>query len=277
MTEPQAGGALPFACVEGEMPRLPAPPPGVRGLGELPADVVECPGVGRGRRPRVLADRRGVNLDDLADAAEVQAADVPGQRRPAQQRPRGRDEAVQDEGGLPGPGRPGQRGQPAHGEGGGEVVQVVQVADLDRDLPVRTGLGRAVPGHGRGPGEERADDRVRVLFQPGGRALGDDRAALGTGRGAELDDPVGAADDLPLVFHHDHGVAVSGQGPDRREQPGDVARMQPDGRLVQHVQHARGAGPHRRGELDPLPLPRRQRGAGPVEGQVGPAPRRAAA
>jgi hypothetical protein len=29
---------------------------------------------------RVLADRRGVDLDDLADAAEVEAADVPGQR-----------------------------------------------------------------------------------------------------------------------------------------------------------------------------------------------------
>ena len=52
------------------------------------------------------------------------------------------------------------------------------------------------------------------------------------------------------------------------QQPGDVARVQPDRRLVQHVQHARGAGPHRRGELDPLPLPGRQRGAGPVQGQV---------
>ena len=44
--------------------------------------------------------------------------------------------------------------------------------------------------------------------------------------------------------------------------------MQPDRRLVQHVEHARGAGAHRRGELDPLPLPGGQRGAGPVEGQV---------
>ena len=91
---------------------------------------------------------------------------------------------------------------------------------------------------------------------------------LAPARGAEFDDPVRGADELPLVLHHDDGVAVPGQGGDRLAQPLDVARVQPDRRLVQHVEHARGAGPHRRGELDPLPLPGRQRGAGPVEGQV---------
>jgi hypothetical protein len=78
--EPAAGRALPFAGVEGEMPGLPAPAPGVGGLGEHAADLVERPRIGRGCGPRVLADRRGVDLDDLADAAEVQAAHVSGQR-----------------------------------------------------------------------------------------------------------------------------------------------------------------------------------------------------
>ena len=105
-----AGRALALAGVEREVPGLPAPPAGVGGLGEYPADLVERAGVGRGCGPCVLADRRGVDLDDLTDAAKVEMADVPGQRFPAQLRPRSRDEAVQDEGGLPGPGRPGQRG-----------------------------------------------------------------------------------------------------------------------------------------------------------------------
>jgi hypothetical protein len=144
VAQPAAGRALALAGVEREVPGLPAPPPGVRGLGEYPADLVERAGVGRGCGPRVLADRRGVDLDDLTDAAKVEVADVPGQRCPAQPRPRGRDEAVQDEGGLARPGRPGHRGQPAHGEGGGEVVQVVQVADLDDDLPGRAGGRRTV-------------------------------------------------------------------------------------------------------------------------------------
>ena len=91
---------------------------------------------------------------------------------------------------------------------------------------------------------------------------------LRAGPGPDLDDPVRGADDLPLVLHHDHGIAVPGQRRERLAQPGDVAWVQPDRRLVQHVQHARGAGPHRRGELDPLPFPGRQRGTGPVQGQV---------
>src|SRR6185436_4384455 len=100
VAQPAAGRALALAGVERKVPGLPAPPPGVHGLGEYPADLVERAGVRRGCGPRVLADRRGVDLDDLTDAAKVEVADVPGQRCPAQPRPRGRDEAVQDEGRL---------------------------------------------------------------------------------------------------------------------------------------------------------------------------------
>src|SRR6476620_10075458 len=57
------------AGLEREVPGLPAPAPGVRRLGEQAADLVERPGIGRGCRSRVLADRRGVDLDDLADVA----------------------------------------------------------------------------------------------------------------------------------------------------------------------------------------------------------------
>src|ERR1700722_17080044 len=112
VAEPEAGRALSLAGVEREVAGFPAPPAGVAGLGEYPADLVERPGVGRRGRTRVLADGGGVDLDHLADAGQVQATDVPGQRGPGQQRPRGRDEAVQDQRRLPGPRRPGQRGQP---------------------------------------------------------------------------------------------------------------------------------------------------------------------
>jgi hypothetical protein len=78
VAEPAAGRALSRAGVEREVPGLPAPPPGVAGLGEHAADVVERPAVGRGRRPGVLADRGGVDLDDLADAGQLQATDMPG-------------------------------------------------------------------------------------------------------------------------------------------------------------------------------------------------------
>jgi len=87
-----------------------------------------------------------------------------------------------------------------------------------------------------------------------GAALGDNLTALGARRRAELDDPVGGADDLPLVLHDDDRVAVAGQGGDHLVQALDIARVQPHGRLVEHVQQAGGARVHRRGELDALPL-----------------------
>jgi hypothetical protein len=155
-----------------------------------------------------------------------------------------------------------------HREGAGEVVQVVQVADLDGDLSPATGPRRAVTRHGRGAGQERSHDRAGVGLQLAGGALGDHRAATGAGPGAEFDDPVRGADEFPLVLDDDHGVAVPGQRGDRLVQSPDVGRVQPDRRLVQHIQHAGGAGPDRRGELDPLPLSGGQRGAGPVESQV---------
>ena len=116
--------------------------------------------------------------------------------------------------------------------------------------------------------QERADDRARVGGQLSRGALGDDGPAVCPGGRAELDDPVRGGDQVPLVFHDDDGVAVRGQGGDRLAQPHDVARVQPHGRLVEHVEHAGRAGAHRGGQLDALPLPRRQGRAGPVQLQV---------
>jgi hypothetical protein len=78
---------------------------------------------------------------------------------------------------FPAPGRPGDRGQPAGRAGGGEVVQVVPVADLDLDVAAGTGPRRAVRRHRRGAGQERARDRARVGFQLAGGAFGNRRAA----------------------------------------------------------------------------------------------------
>jgi hypothetical protein len=102
---------------------------------------------------------------------------------------------------------------------------------------------------------------------PGG-ARGDHATALRAGAGTEFDDPVGRADEIPLVLDHDHGIAVPGERGDHLAQPGDVAGVQSDRRLVQHLKNAGGAGAHGGGELDPLPLAGRQRGAGTVEREV---------
>ena len=54
----------------------------------------------------------------------------------------------------------------------------------------------------------------------------------------------------------------------RREQPVVVALMQPDRRLVQHVEHAGQARADLRGEPDALALAARQRAGGARQGQI---------
>src|SRR5262249_46310060 len=130
-----------------------------RGLGEHPADLIERPGIGRGCRPRVLPDRRGIDLDYLADAAEVEAADVPGQCRSAQQRPRGRDQAVQDEGGLAGPDGPASGGSRRTGRA------AVRSCRLYRS-PISMAICRPPPARaGRSPGTAAAQARDRPMIE----------------------------------------------------------------------------------------------------------------
>ena len=70
--------------------------------------------------------------------------------------------------------------------------------------------------------------------QVGHRALGDERAAAFAGAGADVDDVVGAADRVLVVFDDDERVARLVAERLQRHQTEDlvVARMQPDRRLV---------------------------------------------
>ena len=136
------------------------------------------------------------------------------------------------------------------------MVQVVQVADLDGDLPAR------VARPGRSAVTAGAPARNGPMIECGsvsswpGVPWAITVAPLAAGPGTEFDDPVGGADELPFVLHYHHRIAVAGQGGDGVAQALDVDRVQPDRRLVQHVEHAGGAGPHGRGEFDALPLSR---------------------
>ena len=69
--EAAARRALALPGIEREMPGFPAPPTGVRGFGKNAADLVERSRVSGGRRPRVLADRGGVDLDDLTNPVKL--------------------------------------------------------------------------------------------------------------------------------------------------------------------------------------------------------------
>ena len=86
--------------------------------------------------------------------------------------------------------------------------------------------------------------------------------------GPDVHHPVGGADGVLVVLHHDQRVAQVPQPDQRLQQPVVIPLMQPDRRLIQHIQHPGQPRPDLGGQPDPLRLPARQRGRGPVQGQV---------
>ena len=104
-----------------------------------------------------------------------------------------------------------------------------------------------------------------ILLELVDRARGHDFAAAHAGAGPEIDDVIGAADGVFVVFDDDQRIAVLRELGQRVEQHLVVARMQADGGLVEHVTHALQVGAELRGKADALRLAARQRGRGAVE------------
>ena len=72
--------------------------------------------------------------------------------------------------------------------------------------------------------------------------------------GPDVDDVVGDADRLLVVLDDDHGVAEVAQAHQRVDEPLVVALVQPDRRLVEHVEHADEPAADLRREPDALRL-----------------------
>ena len=71
------------------------------------------------------------------------------------------------------------------------------------------------------------------------------------------------------MIHEKDGIAVGDQVVHDAVQTHDVGRVQPDGRLIQHVEYAGRAVAHGSRELHPLPFPGGERGSRSVQRQVG--------
>ena len=117
-------------------------------------------------------------------------------------------------------------------------------------------------------GQVRAGQRLLAGQQVCHRPGDDDLAAVLARAGADVDHPVGGADGVLVVLDHDQRVAQVAQPQQRLEQPVVVPLVQPDGRLVQHVQHADQPGADLGGQPDPLRLAAGQRRRGAVQRQV---------
>ena len=95
------------------------------------------------------------------------------------------------------------------------------------------------------------------------------RAAAVAALGPEVDDPVGALDDVEVVLDHEHGVAGVDEALQHTEQPAHVLEVETRGGLVEDVDGAAGGPLAQLGrQLHPLRFATRQRGRGLAEAHV---------
>ena len=120
----------------------------------------------------------------------------------------------------------------------------------------------------RRPRQERPGHRCRLGLDVGDRPLGHHPAAVLARARAHVDDVIRAADHLLVVLDHQHRVALVAQALQGADQLAVVALVQPDGGLVEDVEHAHEARPDLGGQPDPLGLAARQGPGGAGEGEV---------
>ena len=243
-------------------------------LGEAREEVANGPedlGVGRRIGARGPADGRSGDRHEIVDLLEPDDAVVcPRIRRLALQMPQER--ALQGsvhQGGLAGAGDAGDGCQCSEGNRRVDALQVEGTRPVDRD-------DLAVPGSalvGRRDVDETAKEPARRGVHLVGR---DDRrrprrhdlSASTPGRGADVDEPVGAAQGGLVVLHHDHAVAGVTELREGSEEPAVIPCVQPDARLVQDVEDALQSGAELRGEANPLRLTSGEGVRAPVEREV---------
>ena len=163
--------------------------------------------------------------------------------------------------------------QPFERDPGRQVLQVVQPGTPHRQ-PARGvgvagahlaaytqrvlhGLQQVAPGL-------RLGGRLHI----GHRALRHQPAAALAGARTNINDVLGMADGVHIVFHHHQGVALVAQALQGIQQDAVVARMQADSGLIEHVAHALQVAAQLRRQPDALGLAAAERGRAAVQCQV---------
>ena len=228
-------------------------------------------GVGCHGGADVEADGHSVNELYLPDALRLhgpnmlrQPGAVGGSLQPG-------DQALQDQRCLPGAGYAGHHRQAAFWDAD---LQGLHCVDGTRgqmnasQVKQLTGLGLVPDMDIRRSGQEGADLGCFILRNLRYCPLGHHPPAVGASLRPHLNEPVGLGQNLGVVVHQEHRIAVRHQVVHDSSQPNNVRGVQANGRLVQHIEHARSAVAYRPGQLHPLPLPGGESGCRPIQRQV---------
>ena len=177
-------------------------------------------------------------------------------------------ERVDQQGRLAAAGDAGDAGEQAERNFRGDVFQIMPARADQLEGAARIERAPLRDRHHLRAGEVLAGERMGRGHDVGGRALGDDVAAMHAGAGADVDHVVGGADRVLVMLDHDHGVAEVAQALERFQEPRIVALVQADRRLVQHIEHAGQPRADLRGEPDALALAAGQRAGGAGQREV---------
>ena len=126
-----------------------------------------------------------------------------------------------------------------------------------RDLECRSGDARQRPGC-----------RIAEECELCGSALGHQPAAAGARARTQIDDVIGAANRVFVVFDHHQGIALGAQPLEGIQKRDVVARVQADGGFVEHVAHALQIRSELRRQSNALRLAAGEAGRGAVQLQI---------
>ena len=189
------------------------------------------------------------------------------QARPVQAPPHRPIQRLDDQGRLAAARHPGDAGEGGEREFDIDSVEVVGAGPDHRQGAARRAAARPATAPRRHrdlpePGEVLAGEAFRAGHDVARGAAGDDVPAVDAGAGAHVDDVIGAADGVLVVLNDNYRVVEVAQALEGGEQPVVVALVEPDGGLVEHVEHPRQTRSYLRGEADALALTARERRRG---------------
>lgn len=241
------------------------------------ANLVEGLDIGDGVGARGTAD--GVLVDEIDGLHGIEVAGEVGMlagtvARLVEMTEKGFVEDIAYEGGFTRTRYARHDGEDVEGEAHIDAAEVVFASadNVDEAIPPT-----ARSGHGNGFGAGEEVERVAAALRFVGMvrrigrrdlALPHHFAAETAGFGADVDEVVGGADDVFVVFDHNDGVAHIAELAQHANEAIGVARVQPDGGFVEDVKTAHQAAAERGGEVDALAFAARERVAEAVEGEV---------
>ena len=110
--------------------------------------------------------------------------------------------------------------------------------------------------------------RSRLVHQPSSVPENTTRPPCSPAPRPEIDDVIGDLDHVGVVLDDQHRVALVAELAQDVDEPQVVARVQPDRRLIEHVQRADERRAERRRQIDALRLAARERRRQTVERQI---------